>query len=347
MMQLWTSLSLVLSLSTLTSSQSNGDVRLVGGRNSYEGRLEIFLNRTWGTFCGSDSSKFTRGAAQAACKQLGYNDQIEYGSINQLNFPTASSETPIHIGSANCDYRFAVGQLHILRCDIDQQVSSKCLQDTAIGVRCEHVSRWIPSQTYNTAVRLSNTSTEYTSSGVLEIYLNKIWGNVCGSKFDQNAADSACRQLGYTNAVSYSTNSISSQTTVWLNGITCGGTTSCDCLNRCFTIPQSASICGTDVDSGFVFIDCTFDLSLKDAATSGNIVLCGEQTDGVCFGPGGGGGGGGEGHLSGGALAGIIIGVCILGSLLVSIVSLTVTLFVPSCPLNSWKREQTYKKIHN
>ena len=321
MRQLWISLSLLLSLSTLTSSQSNGDVRLVGGHNSYEGRLEIFLKGKWGTFCGVDNTKFTKGAAQAACKQLGYNDQIEYGSINNLKFPKASSDTPIHIGLANCDYRFAVGPLHILRCNISEEVCSECSQDTAIGVKCERVSRWIPSQTYNTAVKLSN-ATEYTSSGVLEIYLNKVWGNVCGSggsstRFDQHAADSACRQLGYTNAASYRTNSQSSQSTVWLDGVICGGTTSCNCLNRCFnSIPSSPFTQCSGVDS-FVHIECTFDLSLKDSATSGNILLCGESTEGKCSGPEV------SHHISGGALAGIIIGVCFLGCLLVSIVCLT------------------------
>ncbi|MCG8621995.1 MAG: scavenger receptor cysteine-rich domain-containing protein [Proteobacteria bacterium] len=356
MMHLWSSLSLLLSLSliTLTSSQSNGDVRLVDGRNSYEGRLEIFLKGKWGTFCGTDNTKFTRGAAEAACKQLGYNDQIEYGSVNHLKFPEASSDTPILIGMADCDYRFALGQLHILRCNISDEVSSSCSQDTAIGVKCEHVSRWIPSQTYNTAVRLSN-ATEYTSSGVLEIYLNKVWGNVCvlpgshSAGFDQHAADSACRQLGYTNAAKYRTDSQSSQSTVWLDGITCGGTTSCNCLNRCFqSIPTNPFVLCDD--DSFVYIECTFDLSLKDSATSGNILLCGESTGGKCSGPGGGGGGGGgeEGHhISGGALAGIIIGVCLLGCLLVSIVCLTASLFVPNCPLNKWRHKQTYKRLHS
>ena len=340
----------MLSLSTLAYSQSNGDVRLVDGRNSYEGRLEIFLKGKWGTFCGTDKTKFTRGAAEAACKQLGYNDQIEYGSINHLNFPKASSDAPIHIGLADCDYRFAVGELHILRCNISEEVSTECSQNTAIGVKCEHVSRWIPSQTYNTAVRLSNT-TEYTSSGVLEIYLSDVWGNVCASggssstRFDQHAADSVCRQLGYTNAASYRTNSQSSQSTVWLDGVTCGGSTSCNCLNQCFSIPTSPFTQCSGIDS-FVYIECTFNLSLRDSATSGNILLCGESTEGKCSGPGGGGEAGH--HISGGALAGIIIGVCALGCLLVSIVCLTASLFVPKCPLNKWTHEHTtYKRLHS
>lgn len=45
-----------------------GDIRLVGGVNSYEGRVEIFINGTWGTVC---QDHFHVEEAAVACKQLG------------------------------------------------------------------------------------------------------------------------------------------------------------------------------------------------------------------------------------------------------------------------------------
>ena len=53
---------------------------------------------------------------------------------------------------------------------------------------------------YNTQVRLVGGETGFTSSGFVEMYKNNRWGPVC----NMNAADadSACRQLGYTNASS-------------------------------------------------------------------------------------------------------------------------------------------------
>ena len=51
---------------------TNGDVRLVGGTDQYEGRVEVCYNRQWGTVCGRHSSWDTTDAG-VACRQLGYS----------------------------------------------------------------------------------------------------------------------------------------------------------------------------------------------------------------------------------------------------------------------------------
>ena len=48
---------------------TNGTVRLVGGFNSYEGRVEICYNNQWGTVC---DDSFTNIDAKVVCRQLGY-----------------------------------------------------------------------------------------------------------------------------------------------------------------------------------------------------------------------------------------------------------------------------------
>lgn len=64
------------------SAQTTGDVRLVGQTNPNLGRLEIYWKGRWSTFCGANKNSFTMGAAQAACRQLGYLDAFRFDTVS-------------------------------------------------------------------------------------------------------------------------------------------------------------------------------------------------------------------------------------------------------------------------
>lgn len=56
-----------------------GEIRLrdsVEEGNSIRGRLEVFYDGEWGTFCGAYDSNFNDRAATVACRQLGCSDKF-------------------------------------------------------------------------------------------------------------------------------------------------------------------------------------------------------------------------------------------------------------------------------
>ena len=60
-------------VTVVQSNCSDGDVRLEGGSNEYEGRVEICINQAWGTICsGSTYSRWGVTDGRVVCKQLGH-----------------------------------------------------------------------------------------------------------------------------------------------------------------------------------------------------------------------------------------------------------------------------------
>ena len=50
-------------------------VRLVGGKHSYEGRIEVYYKDEWRAVC---DHKWDRRAARVVCRMLGYPDLLRF-----------------------------------------------------------------------------------------------------------------------------------------------------------------------------------------------------------------------------------------------------------------------------
>ena len=152
------------------------------------GRLEIYLNDRWGTFCG-----LSVGGAQAACRQMGFGDFLIYDSwyMTSKIVPLAEPDTPITISSTFCGYSGKDDVNHVLRCGYSTDVPSSCNRTTDIVLCCTKFSLW--KYPYEMEVRLNNKGGDVFSSGSLEIYHNNVWGSICFKDFTMASADSACR----------------------------------------------------------------------------------------------------------------------------------------------------------
>ena len=57
------------------SNCTTGDIRLTGGSNEYEGRVEYCTNGVWGSICDSG---WDNREASAVCRQLGYKGCVAH-----------------------------------------------------------------------------------------------------------------------------------------------------------------------------------------------------------------------------------------------------------------------------
>jgi hypothetical protein len=291
---------LVATASLLTATeqvqaQNNGDIRLVNNNQitiDISGRLEIFIDGKWGTICGNSGTDL-QAVADTACRQLGLTEaSIVFGSgtVTQLGFPVAPKSTPIHFGSIDCgssdsdDTCSTDYSQHVLRCAVDANVdTTACTHDEDIAINCFRSS--ITSHPYQSQVALLPVGDQRhppklnlsRSSGGLVLDNTSKYGLVCVEGFDKSAADTACRQLGYTNANYFNTSLQPLKQTFWDAGLNCKSQ-SHSCLNNCFSkTPTNHTSC-----TKLVYLSCEFDLSHKNAESAGSPRLCDATVDDKC-----------------------------------------------------------------
>nr|XP_054774380.1 deleted in malignant brain tumors 1 protein-like [Lytechinus pictus] len=187
---------------------NEGDLRLVGGSSSHEGRVEIYKYSEWGTIC-DDGWDIEDGTT--VCKQLGYSSAISVHP--EAYFGSGSGVIWLH------DVDCTASEPRLDECTHSGWGGGDCTHEQDAGVRCT------PGIAEN-SIRL--TDGHDISEGRVEIYHDGEWGTVCDDGWDIPQARVVCRQLGFPGVVSSHSEAHFGEGTdqIWLDNVDCIGTES-------------------------------------------------------------------------------------------------------------------------
>ena len=110
----------------ILAGQSNGNIRLVGGSNRYEGRVEVWYDSRWNTVC---DDSWDLKEAKVVCRQFGYRAAVaaRWGAY----FGQGS-------GSILLDELRCTGtENSLLSCQRNSLYSHDCRHSEDAGVSCE------------------------------------------------------------------------------------------------------------------------------------------------------------------------------------------------------------------
>ncbi|XP_070562183.1 neurotrypsin-like [Ptychodera flava] len=178
---------------------------LEGGSNPYEGTVRIYHDYTWCTIC---DSFFDDTDATVLCRELGYSGGTAYGSA--------------YFGEA-VGSKWLVG----LECNGNEASLNDCSHsgwysgcghERDAGVACDG-----PPTESGLGIRLVGGA--IPSEGRVEIFYANEWGTVCDDFFENVDATVACRELGYSCGIPFSSAYFGEGTgPIWMDETTCWGT---------------------------------------------------------------------------------------------------------------------------
>ncbi|XP_073093187.1 neurotrypsin isoform X5 [Manis javanica] len=156
----------------------HGSLRLHGGKNEFEGTVEIYANGIWGTVC---SSHWDDSDASVICRQLqlGGKGVAKHTPFSRLGL------IPIYWSNVRC----RGDEENILLCEKDIWQGRVCPQKMAAAVTCifSHGPAF-------PIIRLAGGSSVH--EGRVELYHAGQWGTICDDQWDDADAEVICRQLG-------------------------------------------------------------------------------------------------------------------------------------------------------
>ncbi|RXN27766.1 neurotrypsin-like protein [Labeo rohita] len=157
--------------------QGNGaPLRLVGGLEDFEGRVEVYHNGRWGTICDDEWDDID---AEVVCRQLGLGGVPKAWTWAHFGQGTG----PIVLDGVHC----TGNELSLEECPHAPWGQHNCDHMEDAGVSCNPFTDGV--------LRLVGADSPW--EGRLEVYHSGEWGTVCDDNWTGRHAQVVCRQLGY------------------------------------------------------------------------------------------------------------------------------------------------------
>uniref|UniRef100_A0A8C2GUK2 protein-lysine 6-oxidase n=1 Tax=Cyprinus carpio TaxID=7962 RepID=A0A8C2GUK2_CYPCA len=221
----------VLTVAPLAQGVPGFQVRLVGSRNRFEGRVEVLYNGAWGTVCDDEVNI---NLAHVVCRELGFSSGLTWAHSAKFG----EGRGQIWLDNVWC----SGSESSLSECRSNGWGVSDCTHAEDLGVICNpdqpnhHVPRYPeppPPQITNliSNVRLrpvltATRSAAMVTEGVLEVRHAGKWRQVCSQGWDLSSSRVACGMLGFPSAEQHDTRvyrSAVSKKAFWVERVQCSG----------------------------------------------------------------------------------------------------------------------------
>ncbi|GAA6104655.1 neurotrypsin [Tachysurus ichikawai] len=182
-------------------------LRLVGGEEDFEGRVEIYHNGLWGTICDDQWDDMD---AEVVCRQLGLVGIPKAWSWAHFG----QGRGPIQLDAVQC----TGNELSLDECPHSGWEQHNCDHMEDAGVSCNPYTDGV--------VRLVDGDNPW--EGRLEVYHSGDWGTVCDDNWTEHHAQVVCRQLGFRGSAEVAPAGVFGEGTglILMDDVQCEGTES-------------------------------------------------------------------------------------------------------------------------
>lgn len=224
---------------------SNVQLRLAGGLNRYQGRVEIQVFGQWGTIC---DDSFDVREANVICRQLGF----QRGGVVLTGSSYGGGRGPIWMDDLEC----LGNETSIQSCTRKPWGVNNCGHDEDVAVSCT------PDNVPPVQIRLAGGPN--SREGRVEVQYNGQWGTVCDDSWSNADAAVACRMLHlpFSGAVGVTKSPYGPGTgQILMDDVKCVGTESS--LANCNFNGWGQNNCGHSEDAGVICQDTTTQMQIR------------------------------------------------------------------------------------